>query len=396
MKRVFLINFIFALIFSSCEKDSDGNGEDSKFSILTWDDIEASYSGKFKLPYGGEGVQNQNFYYSSGAFCMLDKNTLIVEGHDYSREARKVVLPTMLNGAEATAEGKWFDPTGGLMSTGMTDDEYYRLGDLLRIDDRIYFTKYVWYNASGTDHDSFGYLQKGASFEDGTTKGMWNADHKLANNMRIGGYLCQAPENLKADGVTFLAGQEGISGAALGRWGPNLFAVKFDDTKPTGEEMNVVPLVVHDSEEKSAGDWWISNHIYSIVWIETETKRGVLVLFTRGYGDTWYGNPDDNTPPDPYGGYKGYHSTGKQLVAWVYDPADLMKVYNGEVEPHLVKPVSEKILIDLKPGDKKGQETYYSNFLERIKPIRMDMYGNRLVFLEKSEDSFPVGYVVDL
>ncbi|GAA5020407.1 hypothetical protein GCM10011506_04910 [Marivirga lumbricoides] len=403
MKKQILAILICSLILLSCKKNSDPGiiytvsnvSTVAPAGIISWEDIEAGYKGSFSFPTGSEGVKDQNFSYSYGAFCMLDHTSIILEGHTYSKDVRKLILPGNLNGAEATVEGNWFEPTGNLQSTGETSNGYYRLGDLLNIDDRIYFTKYVWYNGSGEDYDSFGYLQKGTSYDNGTAHGMWNADHELAHNMRIGGYLCQAPANLKAKGVTFLAGQEGVSGAALGRWGPNLFAVKFDDTKPVGEDMTAIPLVVHSSESTMPQYWWMANKVHSAVWIETESKHGVMILFDRGYGDTWYGEANANNPPDPYGGGKGYHSSGKQLVAWVYDPVDLMKVYNNEMAPHEVEPVYEKILYDLKPGDSRGEETSYS-FLHENRETRMDIKDNRLILLQASFGDQPTGYVVDL
>ncbi len=264
---------------------------------------------------------------------------------------------------------------------------------MLVINDKLYFTKYHWYS-SGIDYDSFGYLQKNSSFSDGKAYGLWNADHELAHNLRIGGYLSPASQKLQEQGVTFLAGQEGVSGEAIGRWGPNLFAVKFDHKKPKGAEMVAIPLIVHPNKSKAPANWWIANKVTSMIWIETKTKHGVLALFTRGYGDTWYGEAKDNNPPDPYGGGKGYHSTGKQLVAWIYNPNDLMKVYNQKIDPHQVEPVEEIILADLKPGNSAGQETFNS-FFKQIRGVRTDMYGNRLVFIQANSSNLPKGFVVD-
>lgn len=409
-----IISFLFFIIacnspiminpYQNNEDNSRPNEDDRIFvsdisniapeGILSWDDIENGYKGFFRVPSGSEGVKDQNFNYSFGAFCIFDDTHILLEGHDYSKEARKLELPTALDGSFAIVQGNWYDPTGGLLSTGMTNPGGYRLGDLLKIEDRIYFSKHAWYNC-GTDYDSFGYRQKNTSFEDGNSFGMWNADHILANNMRIGGYMCNSPDYLKAEGVTFLAGQEGLSGSAMGRWGPNLFAVKFDDTIPVGANINVFPLVAHDFN-KEAPCWWIANRVYSVAWIETPVKRGVLMLFTRGYGDTWYGEANANNHSDPYGGGKGYHSTGKQLVAWVYDPVDLMKVYNQEVEPYNIKPVYEKVLIDLKPGQSKGAEKFFSFFKFMVCGVRMDMKDNRLIFIKRSSGDKPMGFVVDL
>ncbi len=405
MKKKITLGLLLLLVVAACKKENIGGGSEKKppyvekkpddveKSIITWSDIENAYSGSFTVPKASVGVKDQNFHYSKGAFCMLNKETIILEGHTYSQQVRQLQLPSSLKGDEAVPQGEWFDPTDGLLSTGETNSDYYVLGDMLAINDKIYFTKYAWYSAN-IDYDSFGYLQKDGSFSNGKTFGLWNADHELARNLRIGGYLSYAPKILKDKGVTFLAGQEGVWGEATGRWGPNLFAVKFDHEKPKGAEMEVVPLIVHPDKTKAPADWWIANKVTSMIWIETKTKHGVLALFTRGYGDTWYGEAKENTPPDPYGGSKGYHSTGKQLVAWIYDPEDLMKVYNNKLEPHLVKPVEEVVLADLKPGNKAGQETFKS-FFKQIRGVRADMYDDRLIFIQGSSANLPKGFVVD-
>ncbi len=396
MKKLLTISLVALLFLTACEKEEFKRNIEKptiEKSIITWNDIENAYAGNFTVPKGSVGVKNQNFHYSKGAFCMLDKETIILEGHVYSQQVRKLKLPNNLDGTEAVPEGKWFDPTAGLLSTGESNKDYYILGDMLAIGDKIYFTKYHWYS-SGTDYDSFGYLQKNGSFSNGKVFGLWNADNALAHNLRIGGYLSSAPEKLKAKGVTFLAGQEGVWGEATGRWGPNFFAVKFDHKKPKGAAMEVVPLIVHPDKSKAPANWWIANKVTSMIWVETATKHGVLALFTRGYGDTWYGEASDHTPADPYGGGKGYHSSGKQLVAWIYNPNDLMKVYNQEIEPYEVKPVEEVVLADLKPGNRAGQETFNS-FFKQIKGVRADMYENRLVFIQGSSANLPQGFVVE-
>ncbi len=393
MKKILTISLLALLFATACKKERIKDNNVDK-SIITWSDIAMAYSGSFSVPKGSTGVNDQNFHYSKGAFCMLDKETIILEGHTYSQQVRQLKIPNRFQGNNAIPEGEWFDPTGGLLSTGESSIDYYVLGDMLAIDDKIYFTKHSWYNAEGIDYDSFGYLQKNGSFSTGETYGLWNADHELAHNLRIGGYLTNAPKTLKDDGVTFLAGQEGLYGDAAGRWGPNLFAVKFDHTKPKGAEMEVIPLIVHPDEGNAPADWWIANKVTSMIWIETKTKHGVLVLFTKGYGDTWYGEAANNNPPDPYGGSYGYHSTGKQLVAWIYNPDDLMKVYNKKIEPHQVKPVEEVVLADLQPGNSAGQETFNS-FFKQIQGVRADMYGNRLIFIQGSSGDLPKGFVVD-
>ncbi len=397
MKKLFTLSLLAFLFVTACKKENFNENEkrleEVEKTLITWSDIEAAYSGSFTVPRANVGVKDQNFHYSKGAFCMPNKETIILEGHVYSQQVRELKLPNKLKGNEAIPQGKWFDPTAGLLSTGETNSEYYILGDMLAINDKIYFTKYAWYS-SDVDYDSFGYWQKNGSFSNGKAHGLWNADHELARNLRIGGYLSPAPKKLKDKGVTFLAGQEGVWGEAIGRWGPNLFAVKFDHKKAKGTDMEAVPLIVHPDKVKAPADWWIANKVTSMIWIETKTKHGVLALFTRGYGDMWYGEATDHNPSDPYGGGKGYHSTGKQLVAWIYNPDDLMKVYNNKMEPHQVKPVEEVILADLKPGDRAGQETFNS-FFKQIKGVRTDMCGNRLIFIQSSSDDLPKGFVID-
>ncbi len=391
-KTLFNILILAILLFvGGCGGNLDK--EKSSKKVITWNEIEKAYKGSFLVPDGSFGVKEQNFHYSKGAFCIKDKETIFLQGHSYSKEVRELKLPKTFNNKEAKPIGKWFDPTDNLQSTGDILNEYYRLGDMLILKNRIYFTKYSWYNFEH-DYDSFGYREKSSTFADGKSYGLWNADHKLAHNMRIGGYLSNAPKSLKLDGVTFLAGQQGLSGDAMGRWGPNLFAVKFDANKKKGEAMEAIPLIVHPNKEKKAQDWNIANRVYSITWIETKNRSGVLVMFTKVYGDMWYGEADENNPPDPYGGEKGYHSTGKQLIAWIYNPDDLLKVYNKKLKPHEVKPIEKKVLIDLKPGKVKGEEEHFSIF-RKIRAIRMKMLDNRLIMIQSSTSDLPKGFVFD-
>ena len=64
-----------------------------------------------------------------------------------------------------------------------------------------------------------------------------------AHHSRVGGYMSYPPQVIQEDGYVYLAGLERTSGAALGRWGPNLFAI---DPTPSVGAVSAATLICHD------------------------------------------------------------------------------------------------------------------------------------------------------
>lgn len=384
--------------------------------LLTWSDIESGLVGTFGIPMGEDG--EYRFGYSSGVHAQLDNGNLLVVGHPYSDRQAQVVLPTVLDGREGTRAGDWIDITHGIEPDAWDDGPALYVGGMLETGDGIRFTRYQWYNGSGTDWQTQGYYE-GAYDGSGTASGLWTVDNPFAHHSRVGGYLGSPPASIREDGYLYLAGLEGISGAALGRWGPNLFAV---DPAVSSGSVNAATLICHDTEAHQAPDvvavnatgqwwidngqdnagWWIANKVTDMLWIETAAQHGVLAFVYRGLGQKWYGEADAGPGlPDPYVDGYGYHAEGWMLEAWIYDPDDLMAVYNGQRDPWSLEPAEVVLLTERLPGI--AEEKHYSFFTGPARTnLKMSLRENRLIFLQEgihpaSEwERTPKGYVVSL
>lgn len=393
--------------------------------LLTWSDIENAYVGNFGVPMASDG--NYRFGYSPAIHAPLSNGNLLLNGHTYYTEQAEIEIPTILDGREATRVGDWIDVTDGMLPDGWSGGPSYVLGGMLELGSTMHFTKNQWYNAPGTDWGTQG--ASGAGYSGGTytqtspAEGMWTVDDSqgLAHHSRVGGYMSYAPSALTNAGYSYLAGLEGTSGAATGRWGPNLFAI--NPTPGSGDNSNALAgavLMAHDSQHpmgdvlasnatnawwQANGEdnkqWWIANKVTDIEWIETDTFHGVIALVRRGIGEKWYGLPDagPNGATDPYGGGSGFHAEGWAMEAWIYDPDELMAVYNGEVDPWSLLPKEAVLLAELLPG--ASEETYYS-VLVSGRPsanVTMSYRDGQLILLHSGAyrasqyESTPMGYV---
>lgn len=386
--------------------------------LITWADLESGLAGTFAIPLAQQG--DYRFGYSSGVHAQLANGNLLVVGHPYYDRQAEVQIPSTLDGREGTRVGPWIDITKGLLPAGWnTGDEPCYVGGMLDIGGRIHFTKYQGYNGAGTDLQTQGYYD-GDTNGNGTASGMWTVDNLYAHHSRVGGYMSYPSQAILQDGYVYLAGLEGTSGAALGRWGPNLFAI---NPTPSGSTVGGATLICHDSEAHKAPDvtpsnatspwwvsngaanaaWWIANKVTDMEWIETDTQHGVVAFVYRGLGQTWYGesNAGPGGATDPYGGGYGYHAEGWSLEAWIYDPDELMQVYDGQRDPWSLAPAEAVLLTERLPD--VDYETYYSFFTGRAKTgLTMSLRDNRLIVLEEAgyranlyEDT-PKGYVIGI
>jgi hypothetical protein len=393
-------------------------GEWSRFGEgrrrLEWADVMAGFAGTFAVPMAAAG--DDRFGYSSGVHAQLGNGNLLVTGHPYYGSQAEVQLPGTLDGSEGTRVGGWIDVTGGRVPAGWTGglgDGALLVGGLLEADGRIYFTKYEGYNGAGTDWQTQGFN------EGGVASGLWGVDGAHAHHSRVGGYLGTAPQALRAEGFAYLAGLEGTSGAALGRWGPNLFAI---DPAVVGGKVGSAALLCHPDEARQGPSvrasnatsewwaangaanegWWVANKVTDARWIETDRVHGVLCFVYRGLGNRWYGLSDAGPGlPDPYGGGSGYHAEGWALEAWVYDADEAMAVYRGQREPWSLSPAEVVLLIERLPG--AATETHYGVFTGRAQiEVKASERDGRLIVLQENGhpadewENTPKGYVFNL
>ena len=371
-------------------------------ALMRWADIASKFAGTFHLPVSTGGVVGvaDNFIYSAGIHTQLANGNLIVEGHPYIHRQVEVELPAALNGGAAKTVGTWLDYTNDLHPPNwVPGGEAYNLGGLLDLGNRVYFTKFQWYNGSGTDWASVGYREAGVS------KGMWNVSGTWAHNQRIGGYMSYAPKILSDSGYTLLAGQQGTSGAALGRWGPNLFALKGDFPVSITSPVQSKPLISHPTDANLFPGWWIGDRVSSIVWIETKTQQALLVfLYQQLGGNNWYGEATHDTALgqiDPYGGYKGFHASGYVLQVWIYDPDVLLEVFKGKRNPWSVLPAEKIALTERVPGDTADKRHSFITG-KALQNLQASYRNGRLVILQPDGyreglyEIDPKGYVLQL
>ncbi len=368
-------------------------------TLMHWSDIAAKLVGTFHLPVssGGEAGIANNFLYSYGIHAQLRNGNLLVEGNPRIHKQVEVKLPTKLDGSSANTINAWLDVTQKRVPVGWDSiNPSYDLGGLLEMGNRLYFTKFQWYNGGGHDWPSIGYHESGKTF------GMWPISGPGAHNQRVAGYMSYAPKILSDSGYPMLAGQQGTSGAAIGRWGPNLFALRGNFPASIASPILAKPLLLHTELAKGFPGWYVGDRVSSAVWIETKTQQALLVfLYQQLGGDTWYGEPTKGTQVDPYGGYKGYHASGYILEVWIYDPDVLMEVFTGKRDPGSLRPAEKMALIERAPGDTANR---IHSFItgDALQLLQASYRDGRLIILQPNGfrsgpyETDPKGYVLKL
>ena len=374
-------------------------------SLITWAEIASTYQGSFITP--------EEFGYSEGLHTQLSDGRLLMSGHTDNQDAAIISLPPVLNGSAATIESSFSDPTNDLHPTGWDsgDSNAFIMGGMLDLGSRLYWTKHQWYNAGGTDWESLGYNTNYAGGPSNAV-GLWRANGTGAHSQRVGGWMAYAPSAILADTYSLLAGQAGAAGAATGKYGPNLFAIKVNNAVGAGGNWLSKPLIWHDQTHQHPG-WvppmtvggteWLGDKASGAAWIETDTREGVLFLVAQQYGGaTWYGEYNQESPPDPYDQDKGYHSNAWRLQAWLFDPADLMEVYNGTKNGWECVPYEKTTLITLAPGASPGSEVVSSVIPGKAYQwFTMSLRNNRLILVrpksyQREYGASPTGQVFDL
>ena len=73
-------------------------------------------------------------------------------------------------------------------------------------------------------------------------------------------------------------------------------------------------------------------------WVQTSTKRGILISGRKGLGDNCYGIPGETCGPDACDPYKGYHAYPYEPQILFYDPQELVEAIAGTKQPWEIVP----------------------------------------------------------
>ncbi len=211
-----------------------------------------------------------------------------------------------------------------------------------------------WYNAGGYDQDSLGWSDLDMS----DAQGVWHigarpSEGDIFHNAKTCNYLFLAPQGFADQylgGRWLIAGNHRQAGAFGGSQGPTLYALApWEDGNPpsSGQNLDALALLYYPEiypgclddpdtcyfpDYRPADDWGGG------AWVQTVTKRGILIVGQKGLGDNCYGAPGSTCGPDPCNPYQGYHAYPYEPQILFYDPQELAEVVAGTRQPWEVVP----------------------------------------------------------
>ncbi len=329
---------------------------------LNEDDFE--YLGAFRLPEESSGDSTFGWGGSVMAFNPDGDGdgsndgfpgSLFIVGHDYQQMVAEVDIPipkdqrdldlSELN--EASYLQSFTDVTEG-MAESLDGGNGFRFSGLGYLDGRLYWTARKYYNVDGSDDLSHG--MSNSDFSNLNAQGLWRLDGY--HSSMTAGYIFTVPEYF-AD--VYLAGKRLISGlftqqgVSYTSQGPAMFAYEVlenGNAPENGASLDAQALVYYPysieggtelNPSSNFPDYQIPDAWNAAAWVNTDDAHAVLVVGARSMGETYYGDarPDDCTI------YKGYHGEPYEPRFLFYDPADLAKVAQGEMQPDEVIPYLE-------------------------------------------------------
>ncbi|MBI4231752.1 S-layer homology domain-containing protein [Candidatus Peregrinibacteria bacterium] len=346
--------------------------------LLSGDDF--TYLGAFRLP---EDIPGHKSRFAYGGYAMALNpdgdpsgpdddfpGSLYISGHDYLEYVAEVSIPVpkdqrpigvlnlntaaFLQPFEEITEGMLDSTDGG---NGTRLDGLAYLGPQgNQTSGKLYWTVRTYYNVDGSSD-----LSHGASdldFTNPNAKGLW----RLSNfhSSMTSGYIFPVPvyfADVYLGGKRLISGlftQQGVSASSQG---PAFFAYApwqdaVDGILPgAGAVLDAIALTYYpydnsnyvqgdaSSTEKMSNfpDFQIPDGWEAAAWVNTDDAHAVVVVGTRAMSPTYYGPPrpgDCNT-------YTGYYGTPYEPRLAFYNPADLAKAAQGQIEPWDVLPYSE-------------------------------------------------------
>jgi len=354
------------------------------------------YLGAFVLPDDGEREQEM-FSYGGEAMCYNPANdSLFISGHGWHTYVAEISIPQPLlskdilelNGSQTISD---FTDIKGTLFDEWTM-EIPRVG-LEIIDDNLFFC-FGEHFEEDINLGTHGYTDLNLS--EGT-KVCIVGEHTYSSN----DYLFKIPDVYTA----YFGDNDLFTGRFRdGGWsgmGPSLLAVSSHDitNAKNNELISVSSVVKYEDSYNSDTGYKMNNYSHADSWtggafVSCDVGDAILFVGTHSYGNTWYGfsngvvYPIDgdedavypDVPPYPYD-ERGWWSDDFRACMALYDAADAIKVFNGEIAPYEIQPyafidLSEYMLID-------RDETA----MQYLGAAAYDIEGNRLFILELFADN---------
>jgi len=295
------------------------------------------HDGSFKVP---DGFDYQGTALSFNAAA----NSLFIAN---SQSLGEITIPAI--GDQAALLQPPVDPADGL-SVGAADT---RIGGTLVYGDQLYFTKYVYYDATDSQRQSL-FVRSLDLSAPGTVRGPFQVGPLRAGF--YSGYMTHVPEALQGTlGGPVLTGNCCLNIISRTSFGPAAFAL---DPVMALTRQNAAPLVYYPSDHATLGAY---NGV-TTYFGGSDNMGGIVVpdgygsvLFFGQHGTTFcYGGTECNDPTSPYQGVHGYPYLS---YVWAYRVDDLGDVRARRKQPWEIKPYATWTLSEL-GGAKIGGVAY--------------------------------------
>jgi hypothetical protein len=383
MKRIIpLVSLILIVLIASAiiiyfvisgrkeQEDSNNDITESKQVLSTKDLIQPGgieYLGAFKLPdtnsiegswlYSGSAAT----YYPQGDPIGPEDGypgSLFATGHEQYQYVSEISIPRPiisndkdvdeLNEARTQQDfhdirgdmfGELEIPRAGLEYIGKQGEQSFG---------KIYFTwgQHLQEFDAGASHGFFD-----INLENPNVHGPWSIKDRV--KYETTDYLFEISDSWseeKLPGMRLATGRYRDGGQ--GTQGPSLIALKtWDVDNPTEEaEIESVPLILYSSvyddpsQERAMNDYAHCDAWNGGAWITSGTKQAVILVGVKSKGNCWYGYEDGTEwplePPYPAEreGERGWWSDNFVGQFIFYDPDDLTRVVEGELETWEVQP----------------------------------------------------------
>jgi hypothetical protein len=344
-------------------------------SRLTAADLH--YVGAFAFPLG-TNPDHDEWAYSGQALAYYphgdptgpaDRHpgSLFCDGHDWDDQVGELSIPAPVLSRDfsslpqATILTPLADITGGWIANCNHDGscsscEFREVSGLAYLHnvDKVAWNLRDWYNVGGCDLDSLGWSDRDLT----GAAGIWHIGARPStdneyHNAKTCDYLFKAPEAFATQhlgGRWLIAGNHRQAGAFGGSQGPTLVATApwLDGSPPaTGHDLGATALVYYPEVLACANNQFEQCYYpgYRVddawgggAWVEVGGKRAVLVFGRKGLGDNCYGTPGVNCPTSACSISQGWHSPPYEPQILFYDPADIVQVVDGTMEPWEVLP----------------------------------------------------------
>ncbi|OGJ84621.1 MAG: hypothetical protein A2268_11395 [Candidatus Raymondbacteria bacterium RifOxyA12_full_50_37] len=338
---------------------------------------EIAYQGAFKLPSGGTNYRSWNYAYEGLAYfpdgnpgyddALELPGSLYGIGHPYSMNVSEVNIPlpvvssTLSLLPRATALKPFTDALGLIFGAGVihansfTGMEYHPGHDAIG--------EGIYVGSCGTDYSPPSSFAGHGAFNLDMTQGYgpWYIGAMPGDSGKISPALSSkvifpAPQDWAdsmTNGRSLILGRTRVSGVGEPCAGPNLYAVAPWESGSLAADSTALlaTRMLSYAPMPDTGMRWIVN--FNMItgfsggaWLSSNGKSAIAIVGKRSIGEDWYGTDGGILQSGAWGndldwprtqcgpcGSKGPHSTGEKKCMYLYNPEDLNKVINGQMQP---------------------------------------------------------------